>query len=202
MFYLYALLLDACFCPPVQLLFLFVWMILSFSLPFPFVGSFLSCSLLFALILLVSGHRWPSSLFKFFCHSQELHAHNHIHSVRIAVDLANFFVYVCNQFVSLLCRNVIIYLSFYHTKNKIYKTERNFFFVHRNIDRIFIYLLGILIQKPAKVQCRKLWIVRYMVNSREKKKHSIHFRETNKRYTHNFNITWMFHWIFINWFRW
>lgn len=60
---------------------------------------------------------------------QELHVHNHIQLVWIAVYLAKFWffffsvcvcVYVCNQFVSLLCQNAIIYLSFHQQSTKLF----------------------------------------------------------------------------------
>lgn len=66
-----------------------------------------------------------------------------------------------NLYVSLLCRNVIIYLSFYHTKNKTQNHRKLFLCAHMNIDRIFYTSIcfGLKIQKPTEaigIQCETL----------------------------------------------
>lgn len=47
-------------------------------------------------------------------------------------------------------RNHLSFILPYQKQNIQNQTKRNFFFVHRNIDRIFIYLLGILIYKNRR----------------------------------------------------
>lgn len=63
-----------------------------------------------------------------------------------------------NLYVSLLCRNVIIYLSFYHTKNKTQNQRKLFLCAYMNIDRIFhtSICIGLQIQKltgAIGIQC-------------------------------------------------
>lgn len=82
-----------------------------------------------------------------------------------------------NLYVSLLCRNVIIYLSFYHTKNKTQNQQKLFLCARMNIDRIFYTSIcfGLQIQKPTGaigIQCETLKFQPPNGELRDRKKYS------------------------------
>lgn len=174
---------------------------------FIFVVVFIFGSLTF---IRCTGHRRFSKIL--VRHLQELHAHNHIHSVWIDVDLANFFVYVWNQFVckSIMseCNHLSFVLPYQKQNTKPTKTFSLCAYEHWP-HLLYIYLLWIANTKTNWSNRHSMWnfeipAAEWQIE-REKKIFEIYFTFClfiSEQMLYHFDIIWMFHSIFINCLRW
>lgn len=206
------LLLDACFCPLVQPYITFIFVCRKYSLS-PSISRFHLVSVIFVVVFIFgsltfircTGHRRFSKIL--VRHLQELHAHNHIHSVWIDVDLANFFVYVWNQFVckSIMseCNHLSFVLPYQKQNTKPTKTFSLCAYEHWP-HLLYIYLLWIANTKTNWSNRHSMW--NFEIPAAEwqierKKKYirdlfhvlSIHTRTNAVPFRHYLNVSFDFH---------
>lgn len=216
MFYLYAFAAWRMFLPSrTTVTFILVCKknILSLS-RFHSVSVFHICCCFYIWFLDVYPVYWPSPLLKILVrHLQKLHAHNHIHSVWIDVDLANFFVYVWNQFVckSIMseCNHLSFVLPYQKQNTKPSKTFSLCAYEHWP-HLLYIYLLWIENTKTDWSNRHSMWNFEIPAAAEwqieiEKKIFEIYFTFClfiREQMLYHFDIIWMFHSIFINCLRW